>query len=76
MVRHKALNRHWCPSAMVVGHNFGRMTEASNNAGGFPFIAQVFLNHNPDIEFAFLMLEQLNSFLDDVRPGLLLCANA
>lgn len=57
---------------MVICNDFCRMGKTSDNAGHFPFIAQVFLNHNAYIEAAFLVSKQVDSSLNKVTALLLL----
>lgn len=72
MIGHESIDGHRRSSAMVVCDDFCRMSKTPDNAGYFPFIAQVFLNHNAYIEASLLMTQQVDSSLNKVAALLLL----
>ncbi len=75
MVAHQPLERHGRAAAVVIGYDFCRVGKAADNSRSFPMVAQVFLDHDTNVEAAFLVFEQVNSFLDNVASILFLLNN-
>lgn len=56
-------------AAVVIGYYFARMPQPANDPGSLPDALRAELHHHPDVETAPALLQQMDTFLNQIAPS-------